>query len=354
MEFDSPVPHSDENQDNEATETNPPLIEAVPAQLSYMSFSVPSFIKKSTLPTDRKANQEIEAPVPTPAKMAGASASVDRSTSSRKRDFQQTPGASHASGLISQNKLKQMTLKSPQSSVSVTSKSKFLESVNDNVSNNSVSEWDKMSLAEAAPMVTAASSQCLFFFLKYEGEIVEAARGDARAREEDQEKRGLVILKVDKARDDVDASYVKKVKELKAQVKAFKTSTSAPQENQSLDQYEAGYATRIKDYMASTYEVFPNLEWALLGQDAVDAVERIKKEKAVVADGRKAINSTDDAKDVKDKEVEDSEVKARVADATLEIPSVEPQSAVPSIDLDATSNPSGGDEPMVSPVKSIQ
>ncbi|KAK1395881.1 hypothetical protein POM88_005744 [Heracleum sosnowskyi] len=305
----------------------------------------------------------METPVPTPSKVVGASASVDRSTSSRKREFPHTPGASHASGSPNQKKPKQMTLKSPQSSVSVTSKNRFLESMNDNVSDSSVYEWDKMSLAEAAPVVTNASSQCLFFFLKYGGELVEATRGDARACEEvvklkaeaqtrkeerkkllesnrklfasetalikerekllkEQEKRELVILKVDKTRDDMESSYVKKVNELKAQVKALKASPPTLQNNKSdEDSYETGYATGIRYYMTSTYEVFPNLEWALLGHDAVDST-----------------GSGDDAENDKDKEEENIEVEARVVDATLEIPPSEPQSVVLSTGLDAAAN----------------
>ncbi|KAK1380293.1 hypothetical protein POM88_027037 [Heracleum sosnowskyi] len=397
IEIDSHVPQTDENQDNEATKTNPPLIEAAPTQLSYMyiqtplkgtklrraeqvlelcaglgggssllttkklvelrfthegnpeiqvdvgnpeegthvnqdmSFSVPSSIKKSLRPSSRKGSQETEAPTPIPSKVQGASASIDKTTSSKKRDFQQTPGASHASGSLSKKRIKQITLKSPQSSVYVTSKSRFLESVNDNVSDNSVFEWDKMSLVEVAPVVTSTSSQCLFFSLKYGSQIVEVVQGDARLCEEiaqlraeskawkdekgkllesnkalfnsesalikerkmllkDREKHDLIVRKLDKGMEDLEDTYTKKLRDLKAQVKALKASTTVPHPSRlDEDPYDTGYASGIRDYMASTYEVFPNLEWALLGQDVVDAVERIKRENVVVVDKGKVL-----------------------------------------------------------------
>lgn len=75
-----------------------------------------------------------------------------------------------------------MTLKNPQAPSSPPSLDTFIKLVEDKVYAESVTEWDKVKLVDALPLVTRANAQNLFLSLKFGSQIIEAAMSDVRAR----------------------------------------------------------------------------------------------------------------------------------------------------------------------------
>lgn len=73
------------------------------------------------------------------------------------------------------------------------------------------------------------------------------------------------------------------MKILQTTVNSYKLARNDREE----EKYNAGYAVRIRDYIASTYEVFPDFNWELLGPDVVYAIERIRKEIIVSVDKKR-------------------------------------------------------------------
>lgn len=199
----------------------------------------------------------------------------------------------------------------------------FLYSIKEMVPPDTLAKWDKVKLPEASPIMSISTIQSLFFNLKFNNEIVEAARGDFRAREEvsklrdevkslredkrklldshkklfaneasiakrcekllkDREKMDVVVLRLDKDKDEMNVEHGRVVEELKLKVEALQKAVDTYQATQEDGEeiFNAGYAVGIKDYMVSTYDTFPDLQWSLLGPDVVVAIEQIKKERA--------------------------------------------------------------------------
>lgn len=92
------------------------------------------------------------------------------------------------------------------------------------------------------------------------------------------------IVQLDQEKEEMRASSAKEIKELSLEVITLQTTMNfykLARDDREEVRYNAGYVVGIRAYMSSTYDVFPYLEWALLGQDAIDVVERIKKERTV-------------------------------------------------------------------------
>lgn len=185
-----------------------------------------------------------------------------------------------------------------------------------------IAKWDRMSLAESAKAIPLANAQSFFHYLKHGEAIVEAARGDQKLAEEvkqlkasiktkDEERRKLVDVnkklkasetKLIKEREKLDATVIaldtekeelvvannKQVHELELKLEALNMSVATERslhKDDKKSKYLAGYNNGIKDYFKATYEKFPDLDWSLLGADAVKMVEDIRGKEATHAAG---------------------------------------------------------------------
>lgn len=164
------------------------------------------------------------------------------------------------------------------------------------ISEETLAQWDKVKMLEAAPMVTLAKAQSLFFYFKYGEHIIEAARGDQRLVEEvrqlkatlrsrDEEQKSAVdtirkiraseakavkewdqfsqaVFTLDREKEE-EAAAAKKARELELKMEnlqaAIQNHKSTLVEAKKA-KYEAWYKNGINDYMRSTIKIFPDLE----------------------------------------------------------------------------------------------
>ncbi|KAK1385247.1 hypothetical protein POM88_022982 [Heracleum sosnowskyi] len=138
-----------------------------------MSFSIPSFIKKSNKNVSKKEQVDVDLEEETPLSTFKTNlTSVEKSIPSRKRSPQKT------SGSRSSKRLRGDLGRSPSD---VTT---FLDSIKERTPQPSIREWDKISMEEAVDTISLANTQSLFLHLKFGREIAEAAKGDLKVREE--------------------------------------------------------------------------------------------------------------------------------------------------------------------------
>lgn len=116
-----------------------------------------------------------------------------------------------------------------------------------------------------------------------------------------------------------------KITTLQASAKAAKTTLLEAKKAK----YEAGYQNGVNGYMKSTMEMFPDLDWAKLGEDAATMAESIKKKKVAVV----PLLSKEPVKPITD-----TEVPATVA--SVEVHSAEPQpiDSTPTVAMDETTS----------------
>ena len=282
-----------------------------------MASGVPSFIKQSVKYEDICSDEEAEPVQATPlARVPPSTSNPEKSSNSSKRKLPSIP--SDSARTLGSRPLKKTRGPSPQGEAGPHSRlQKFYEMLRNQVPEETLSQWDRVSMVEAAPVVTLANAQSLFFYLKYGEQIIETVRGDQRlveevrqlkatlkSREEEQRRAGetirkiraseakilkerdqlsQAILKLDKDKEDEAATAAKKARELGLKIEnlqaALKGNKSTLLEAKKA-KYEAGYKNGINDYMRSTIEAFPDLDWSKLGGDAATMAGEIQRKKA--------------------------------------------------------------------------
>lgn len=205
---------------------------------------------------------------------------------------------------------------------------KFAQMVGNQIPDDALAKWDKMSLVESAKAIPLANAQSFFLNLKHGEEIVKAARGDQRLAEEvkqlkttiktkDEERMRLqdtvrklkaaetklskereqlnnTIINLDKEKEELGATHAKAVRELELKVETLNIAMAQERsvfKAQKKDRYEAGYKNGIIDYMASTKIVFPDLDWSKLEAASVEPAEGTQKKEYVAAKGATAVGT---------------------------------------------------------------
>ncbi|KAK1385248.1 hypothetical protein POM88_022983 [Heracleum sosnowskyi] len=189
----------------------------------------------------------------------------------------------------------------------------------------------------------------------YENETVLTQERDKLSKE--RETLNTLVIKLDKEREQlaVDKNRLEvKVKALQGAAVKHKAALSVRGDKE----YDAGYQAGIKDYLASTHEAFPNLDWAILGQDAVDAINLIKEEKALVVPEavitEAPLNKDDEVPvDTAAKEVMEA-VEIEAAEACSGGSIAKTRVEITPLAPDATKAPPAGVTPPASPTKQNQ
>ena len=149
-----------------------------------MALGVPSFIKQSIKYEDICSDEEAEPVQATPlARVLPSASNLEKSSNSSKRKLPSIP--SNSARTSGSRPLKKTRAPSPQGEAGPHSRlQKFYEMLRNQVSEDTLSQWDRVSMVEAAPVATLANAQSLFFYLKYGELIIETARGAQRLVEE--------------------------------------------------------------------------------------------------------------------------------------------------------------------------
>lgn len=108
-------------------------------------------------------------------------------------------------------------------------------------------------------------------------DALRKSRSDISALTKEKEKLSKLVSDQDQEKQKMEASHGAMVKELESQADSLQVALKKYKEVLP-ERYRMGYAKGARDYMKSTWKVMPNLEWALLGDDAVGQVETFKAE----------------------------------------------------------------------------
>ncbi|KAK1392038.1 hypothetical protein POM88_011094 [Heracleum sosnowskyi] len=316
--------------------SNPNPAESSEAEASNkidMASGVPSFVNKSASYDDLFGDEEKDT-VPIEAtpisRMKSTTASQDKSTTSSKRKLppEVATDSVKAPGSRLSKKSKPSTPGTPGEGSNSLFR-KFFAMAGSQISEEVIAEWDKMSFSEAAKATTWCEAQSLFHTLKRNEEMVVAACGDQKLLEEvrqlksllktsEDEKKKLAdaskklkaseakllkerdqlntsIINLDAEKDALKASYTKKVGDFKKKLDSLNTTIAlerSTREAAKREKFEAGYSRGVNDYIESTYDHFPSLDWTLLGDDAVKMVDELKKKEVeAAADHEKVVQS---------------------------------------------------------------
>ena len=265
-----------------------------------MASGVPSFVKQSVKYEDICSDEEIEPIQATPISRVPPSASIQEKSASSKRKLPSLPSESvQASGSHPSKKLR---APSPHGSAGSSSRhQQFAAMLKNQVPDETLAQWDKVKMVEAAPAVTLANAQSLYFYLKFGEQIIEAARGDQRlieevrqlkmtlrSREEERKKVAETLRKIktseakavkerdqfsqaiatlDKEKEEEAIAANRKIQELELMIEQLQATikgNKATLLDAKKAKYEAGYQNGVNDYMRSTMEMFPDLDWAKL------------------------------------------------------------------------------------------
>lgn len=284
-----------------------------------MASSVPFFINKSIDYKDIFGDDDKE---PTPieatpiSKIKNASASQEKSSTSSKRKLPTMPTESVKAPNSRLAKKTKQTLVHDDSSPGPKAQL-FANMIGNQIPEKTIAECDKMNLTDAAKAIPLANAQSFFHYLKHGEEIVEAARGDQRMAQElqqlkvliktkDDEKKKLIeagkniraseiklskereqlnatIIKLDAEKEEMTTSHAKQIHELELKIdtlySTIATERSAHKKDMK-DKFLAGYNNGIKDYFRSTYEKFPDVDWAQLGDDVAAMVKEFQEKTA--------------------------------------------------------------------------
>ncbi|KAK1398909.1 hypothetical protein POM88_008772 [Heracleum sosnowskyi] len=239
---------------------------------------------------------------------------------------------------------------------------KFFIMAGNQIPEGAIAEWDKMSLSEAAKTTTWCQAQCFFHTLKRNEEMTVAARSDQKSSEKvnhvktllkvsDDEKKKLAyaskklkaseakplkerdqlnttVINIDAEKDALKASYTKKVQDFKKNLDSLNTTIAlerSTREAAKREKFEVGYSRGVNDYIESTCDHFPSLDWTLLGDDAVKMVEEIKKKEADAAIGQEKIVQLEP----------EVEAQGAVDGTSLEVQMEDVEKADPAPDQDA-------------------
>ena len=117
-------------------------------------------------------------------------------------------------------------------------------------------------------------------------EEIKKLKTSATVLAKERETLDTLAINLDKEMDDLKAFHANQYHDLEVQKNALSASLATlklSRKEMAKSKYEAGYAMGIQDYMSSTFEAFPNLDWTVLGPDAVNSIEEIKKKKIKAA-----------------------------------------------------------------------
>lgn len=121
------------------------------------------------------------------------------------------------------------------------------------------------------------------------GEFNKKLKGDVSVLIKEKEKLMKSVSSRDKEKEGLVTAHATKVEELQLQIEALQ-NTVKKFKKALPERYKMGFSKGVHDYMKSTWKVLPDLDWALLGADAVTQVEAFKAEAA--AEVSKSPNSS--------------------------------------------------------------
>lgn len=279
-----------------------------------MSGSIPSFVQPSVKYEDLFKDDDIEmlvAPITaTPvSQVPSPSTNKGEGVPTEKRKFTRTAG-SPASTPETRSTKRVKGAPAPTVSQEVQA---FYKVTGGLVPLETIVGWSRLKGSETANASLQASAQSLFYRLRLEDQLAVAASGDARLREElrkakvdlkssEEERKKLtesnkklknevaslsknketlskVIADQDAEKERLVADQAVKMKELQTQVDGLQAAKKGYRYALE-DRYKMGFANGVNDYMRSTWLKMPNLDWTLLGEDAVKQVESFKVEAA--------------------------------------------------------------------------
>ncbi|KAL8120331.1 hypothetical protein AgCh_017487 [Apium graveolens] len=158
--------------------------------------------------------------------------------------------------------------------------------IKNQVTEETIVQWDKLKVGEAAPLITLANAQSLFLQLKHGERITEATHVDQKLVEEVKELKASL-----KTRDDERRRAVSKLQSVTDKHKSVILEAKKVK-------YKSGWTNGVKDFIKSTIEVFPDFDWSKLGEDTAKEAEKVKAEK-----------TADAAKNDKDMKLKHKEIK---------------------------------------------
>lgn len=277
-----------------------------------MSGSVPSFIKPSEKYEDLFPEDELmmlETPIAaTPVSRFPASMSVKTELSAaEKRRLSQVAGGSKSTPETrSSKKAKVSQQGTPAGDVE-----QFFQMSGGQIPMEIITGWARQRSSDAAKSMLFSSGESFFHQLRLSNQLALATRGDMRLRDEikqlkldrqamEEEKKKLLDagkkLKVDLSeltrekdrlaklvasqnteKEERTVAHATTVKELTLQVDMLQASVKKLKEALP-ERYNTGFSKGVNDYLKATWEVMPDLDWSLLGEDAVNQVEKFKAE----------------------------------------------------------------------------
>lgn len=199
-----------------------------------------------------------------------------------------------------------------------------------------IAGWVKQKTSDAARSMLFSAGESFFHQLRLSNQMALATRGDMRLREEikqlkldmqaaesekkkmseagkrlkgelsvlakEKDKLGKLVATQEEEKKERMVVHASEIKELKLQVDSLQASVRRLKEALP-ERYNLGFAKGATDYMRSTWQVMPDLNWALLGEDAVKQVENFKAE-AAKAIPKSPITLKDTIEDAQDTKVE--------------------------------------------------
>lgn len=279
-----------------------------------MAPKVPSFIKRSKNVEEIFKTETKEVPLnATPVnQVPGTPASQTTHSGSTKKKLAQSTLDLSATPQTRSVKKNKAVKTDPDQSPNL-----FKDMIDTHVPTETIAAWSKMSSIEAMHTMRFATAQSAFFALRYCDEFAVKTQYDLQLQGEIRKLKAELAASEDRAKiataavrkattvetslrnekvqlqgqvkdlKDEKLSMLQKTNELEFQVDALNAAAEVVKSSMLATEkarYDEGYNEGINDYIRSTWEKMPNLDWSLLGEDVVGMIKDFEKKTAAPQD----------------------------------------------------------------------
>ncbi|KAK1402683.1 hypothetical protein POM88_002288 [Heracleum sosnowskyi] len=221
------------------------------AETSNMASGVPSFVNKSASYDDLFGDEGKDLVLidATPiSRMKSTLASQDKSATSSKRKLPVPAAIDSAKGPGSRFKKSKPSPPGTPSEGSNPLIRKFSAMVGNQIPEEVIAEWDKMSSYEAVKATTWCEAQSLFHILKQNEEMMVVARGDQKLSDEVKYLKSLLKTSEDEKKKLADASKKLKASEAKLLKEREQLNTSIVNLDTEKDALQASYTRKVGEF----------------------------------------------------------------------------------------------------------